>query len=453
MAFSPVFSLCLCLLLSSSILAVLTNHTIDDAGPLVHYIPNTDGLCVGCAPTDQYDRSQLNNGTVTTYSVMDNVVRAIEMNFTGSAIYIFLAAASAPTDLNQQCGFALDGVQVGDPPLFFLKTPASTARYNILVYANKSIPDGAHTFQIQLSMNTVVNFDYAIYTSNDLETTSASSPTSTTSSPTSTASLPTSTASSPTSTASSPTSTSSPPVAGTPAPIPKKKLPVAVIAGGTIAGCALLGVLGTVLLCRRPRSREVSPSIEEAFLPPLGGAVTTPKEGTENGAHIAVVHEETSPGDQTTTALAAKVHALEAQVQQLMTDWTERRARTDSTAGSDVSLLAHSLSTMKREQTRVVRNHQEGYSGADALLHTDSGLRLTAGRIVDEFPPTYASETFATDPTETGQIEARDSCRHLRIPEGRHLDQNTQGANLSRTQKIRVVLQGTRDQTEHRASF
>ncbi|KAF8193549.1 hypothetical protein K438DRAFT_1828837 [Mycena galopus ATCC 62051] len=192
------------------------------------------------------------------------------------------------------------------------------------------------------------------------------------------------------------TSTSNPPVAGTPAPLPKKKLPLGAIAGGTLAGCALLGVLGTVLLCRRrlrPRSRDVSPSIEEAPLPPLGGAVTTiPKEGTENGANLAVVHEEISPGDQTATALAAQVRALEAQVQQLMTERTERGAPTDSTAGSDVSLPARSLSTMKREQTRAVRNHQEGYSGADALLHTDSGLRLTAGRIVDELPPTYAAE-------------------------------------------------------------
>lgn len=198
-----------------------------------------------------------------------------------------------------------------------------------------------------------------------------------------------------TTSASSATSTSNPPVAGTSAPVPKK-LPVAAIAGGTLAGCAIIGVLGTVLLCRRrlrPRSREVSPSIEEAPLPPLGGAVTTtPKEGTENGAHIAVVHEEISPGDQIAAALAAQVRALEAQVQQLMTERTERGARTDSTAGSDVSLPARSLLTMKREQTRAVRNHQEGYSGADSLLHTDSGLRLTVGRIVDELPPTYAAE-------------------------------------------------------------
>jgi hypothetical protein len=72
------------LLTQRSVLAVMTNHTIDDAGPLVQYIPSTDGLCVGCAPTNQYDASELNNGTVTTYSVTDNVVRAIELNFTGA---------------------------------------------------------------------------------------------------------------------------------------------------------------------------------------------------------------------------------------------------------------------------------------------------------------------------------------------------------------------------------
>ncbi|KAF7333804.1 hypothetical protein MVEN_02337200 [Mycena venus] len=297
MAFSPVFSLCLCLLLSSSVLAVLTNHTIDEAGPLVRYIPNTDGLCVGCAPTDQYDRSQLNNGTVTTYSVMDNVVRAIEMNFTGSAMYIFLAAASAPTDLNQQCGFALDGVQVGDPPLFFLKTPASTARYNILMYANKSIPDGAHTFQIQLSMKAAVNFDYAVYTcvSFAFRLTGRANFTNLNKQPT----------------CSWNTSSHTKEEAS--------------------SGCHSGWHHRRLRATRSPR--EVSPSIEEASLPPLGGAVTTTsKEGTKNGAYI-----EISPGDKTTTALAAQVRALEAQIQQLMTEWTERRARTDSTAGLDVS--------------------------------------------------------------------------------------------------------------------
>ncbi|KAJ6615988.1 hypothetical protein B0H10DRAFT_1420505 [Mycena sp. CBHHK59/15] len=127
----------------------------------------------------QYYTSQLYNGTVTTYQDSDDVVRAIEMNFTGaspthiscfsrlnesgSAIYIFLAAPSAPSPFDQQCGFALDGSSVG--PSLFQKFPASSAHYNILAYASSSIPDGAHTFQIQLSKNTAVNFDYAIYTS------------------------------------------------------------------------------------------------------------------------------------------------------------------------------------------------------------------------------------------------------------------------------------------------
>ncbi|KAJ6583256.1 hypothetical protein B0H10DRAFT_1962253 [Mycena sp. CBHHK59/15] len=36
-----------------------------------------------------------------------------------------------------------------------------------------------------------------------------------------------------------------------------------------------------------------------------------------------------------------------------------------------------------------VSAHRDRYSAVDALVHTDSGLRLTAGRVADEVPPTY----------------------------------------------------------------
>jgi hypothetical protein len=70
-------------LLAHPILASMTNHTIDDAGPLVRYIPFTEGLCVGCAPV-QYNRSELNNGTITTYPTNADALAAVEMNFTGA---------------------------------------------------------------------------------------------------------------------------------------------------------------------------------------------------------------------------------------------------------------------------------------------------------------------------------------------------------------------------------
>ncbi|KAJ7107548.1 hypothetical protein C8R44DRAFT_804752 [Mycena epipterygia] len=370
-----IFSVWLSLLLASPVLPALSNHTIDDAGHLVRYIPSTDGLCVGCTPTDQYGHSQLNNGTVTTYSVVDDsdVVRTIEINFTGSAIYIYLAAAWVPTVLNQQFGFLLDGAIVGDPAIFFTATSASTARYNILGYANTSIPDGAHTFQILLSQKTTVNFDYAIYSSsNDPETTSSS----VTPSATSNRSISVSVTTAP------------------PASTPKKKITVAAIVGGVVgvvgAIAFSLALASTILLCPRSRRRRTitSPSIKEVPLPPLGGAVTTKYPPRAQLREHTVALDEEGGAAEDNAALTAQVRVLKAQVQRLKSE----RAVDSRTAGSDTVLVPRSLSTMKRAQTRAVRAHQAGYTETDALVHTDSGLRLTAGRVVEELPPTYVAD-------------------------------------------------------------
>ncbi|KAJ6522218.1 hypothetical protein DFH09DRAFT_1330697 [Mycena vulgaris] len=64
-----------------------------------------------------------------------------------------------------------------------------------------------------------------------------------------------------------------------------------------------------------------------------------------------------------------------------------------SAAGSETASFAGcSLSKMKREQVRVVRETQAGYETADAFVHTDGGLQLTAGRVVDDLPPTYVAD-------------------------------------------------------------
>ncbi|KAJ6534250.1 hypothetical protein B0H19DRAFT_1080737 [Mycena capillaripes] len=311
----PLRSFWLHLLLCSPVIAVLINHTIDDASSLVRYIPNTDDLCVGCAPSDQYDRSQLNNGTVTTYTVNDNVIRAIEMNFTGSAIYIFLAAPSAPTALNQQHQDARRKRTIQYPRVREFIDPRGCT-----YIPDPAVDENGGQFRL---------CDIHVY---DPEITSASSETSLS--------------------ITSVTSSISPSETGTPFPaISKKQVPVGAIAGGTIAGVALvLGVLLTELLRRRqmrPRPRTVSPSIEEAPLPPLGGVITTKEstEGRENGVHLASVNERAALGDEVAAALAAQVRTLEAEVQRLMAEREER-----STAGSNTS-LPRSLSTMKRVYT------------------------------------------------------------------------------------------------------
>ncbi|KAJ6628078.1 hypothetical protein B0H10DRAFT_1991486 [Mycena sp. CBHHK59/15] len=172
-----------------------------------------------------------------------------------------------------------------------------------------------------------------------------------------------------------------------PASISKKKPPVVAIAGGTVGGvAAVLAFLSTLLLCRSSRYRHAknSPSIEEAPLPPLGGAVMPIETAEQPQANNFVV----AP-DQDAAALADQVHMLKEQVQRLE---AERAEGCTSSAGSDTASVSRSLSTMKREQRRVVRDHQDGYTVADSLVHTDSGLRLTAGRVIDELPPTYAAD-------------------------------------------------------------
>ncbi|KAJ6602694.1 hypothetical protein DFH09DRAFT_1301703 [Mycena vulgaris] len=44
---------------------------------------------------------------------------------------------------------------------------------------------------------------------------------------------------------------------------------------------------------------------------------------------------------------------------------------------------------MKCDQARVVRDHTPAAPAADLLLHTDSGLRLTPARQVEELPPEF----------------------------------------------------------------
>ncbi|KAJ6498389.1 hypothetical protein C8R47DRAFT_1212086 [Mycena vitilis] len=373
------------------------------------------------------------------------------MNFTGTAIYIFVAAASAPTYLTQQFGIALDAPSGG--PIFTLTAPPFYAQYNILAYKNTSLADGAHTLQLQFSSHTAVNFDYAVYTSND------------------------------------------------PAPPESKRKPrAAAIAGGIVGGLAGSLVIIALLVWRRRRhlrsahtSGKGSLGVAESPLPPPGRTAAE-KEGSqsqENSAHVpedgekvasilaASINESGLPllspaneyahqwdtemparvdgldvettrvsgndglprpppgarvmadaqdrdsatprgdGEDTAAILAARVLALEAQMATHHRDTSapahgdgsdalavkllaleaevkqlkgERGEGSSSASNTEVASLTRSLSTMKRDQSRAVQDHQEGYTGADALMHTDSGLRLTADRTVPELPPTYAAE-------------------------------------------------------------
>ncbi|KAJ7101238.1 hypothetical protein B0H15DRAFT_406992 [Mycena belliarum] len=285
------------------------------------------------------------------------------MNFTGTAIYVFFALPSHGSP--QACGFRLDAENLG---LFRFTSPST--QYNVLGYSNTSIPDGPHRFFIDVSTDQVVGFDYAVYTSNDPAPPAISS----------TSSLVTSTSSSPTAASSTAASTVS----------SKHSPPVAAIAGGAVGGIAFLVLVFVTLLVwrrrRKPRAKELLAAEAKPLSQPDETTRTsaTPRRDSRHGPRDLEAGETllNTAGEET-----GEVAQLRAEVQRL------RAERPDASTSSLVaSTVQRSLSTMKREQTQAVQD-QTGYRfSGEALVHTDSGLRLTPGRVVEELPPRYAPD-------------------------------------------------------------
>ncbi|KAJ7753984.1 hypothetical protein B0H14DRAFT_3600900 [Mycena olivaceomarginata] len=149
-------------------------HTIDDTNPLVDYY---QGL--HCSPCpDEFknyglDPAQLSNGTFSAFEnnggnfvgTQDNGLR---LRFNGTAIYVYLAVpAAANLSTPVHCSFILDSVPDagGD---FSMNGPPVVNQYNVLAYAKTDIPDGSHILNMDVG-DTPVVFDYAYYTSNNLE--------------------------------------------------------------------------------------------------------------------------------------------------------------------------------------------------------------------------------------------------------------------------------------------
>ncbi|KAJ6451867.1 hypothetical protein C8R47DRAFT_290859 [Mycena vitilis] len=350
-----------------------TNHTIDDASALVSYLPGgLDGMaCGGCNSTtslDQWslDGSKLKDGTFSVFlppPIPFGGDTAMEFNFTGTAVYIFLAFEPISTltpEPTAALEFFLDGVLVGTRNNIPNNSPA---QYNIPAYSNSSVPNGSHTFR--MGVPGPVIFDYAVYTSNDDEVVSSGT----------SGALPSSTTglSSASGSEASSSSTVTPHISS--GSIAQKKAPVAAIAGGVVGAIVLLfGLVVGFLLMRRTQHRNNkwrnTPSMEEESTAGLFVPVTT------------------SPAVQEEIA-AERFHVLQQQVQRL-----EQRVEGSSSAGSDTASLGRSLSGMKREQTRALQG--SGRTITDNLVYTDSGLRLTAGRaeerVVEELPPTYVAD-------------------------------------------------------------
>ncbi|KAJ6583501.1 hypothetical protein DFH09DRAFT_272974 [Mycena vulgaris] len=202
--------------------AAQSNYTIDDASPLVEY----DAAFWARDPRG-LNTSELNNGSVTFVHPDPNGTPTIAMNFTGTAVYIFVAypgkAVIAPL------GFTalIDDVASGNWSVH-QQSPLN----NFMAFSNKTLANKPHELRLQLLPGASLYFDYAIVTS-DADPNVPSTPSST-----------------------------SPPSQDT--SNTKKKPPVAAIVGGVVGGVVLIALVSTVLLLRRramTRKRPVSTSI------------------------------------------------------------------------------------------------------------------------------------------------------------------------------------------------
>ncbi|KAJ7658297.1 hypothetical protein DFH06DRAFT_1196549 [Mycena polygramma] len=136
---------------------------------------------------------------------------------------------------------------------------------------------------------------------------------------------------------------------------------IAGIALGTAAFTALLGI--GLFFCLRARHRR---KLRKSELPPDKDAVS----------------------NDPVADLAAEMRLVRTQMERLA---AQQALLGGIDSGTEVS-VTRSLSTMKHEQTRVLREMSP--TATNSVEHTDSGLRLTAGSVYhdDGSPPEYVPE-------------------------------------------------------------
>ncbi|KAF7318114.1 hypothetical protein HMN09_00319300 [Mycena chlorophos] len=163
----------------------LTNRTIDDTngdsatGAHPTYSPSgstwfTAASCAtsGCTGVPTTAGSFDGTWTAALYLSSLNSISAT-MQFSGTAIYIYFivpnfASGSGEATLST-ANFLIDGGAVGS---YQHETDGSgNWDYGVLVYANSSVPNGQHTFEIQTtgSNPAIIVFDRAVYTFDDNE--------------------------------------------------------------------------------------------------------------------------------------------------------------------------------------------------------------------------------------------------------------------------------------------
>ncbi|KAJ7089113.1 hypothetical protein C8R44DRAFT_818798 [Mycena epipterygia] len=138
--------------------SVQVNTTIDDASPLVQYrAPPLDRSLTG------FDPSRLNNQTITFIPATTNDSPTIAMNFTGTAIYIFVAYPVGHNE-SSTSGFV---ARIDDIPSGGWAVDQTAPLYNHLAYRNTTLSNRLHNLVIQIQPKWELYFDYAVYTSGD----------------------------------------------------------------------------------------------------------------------------------------------------------------------------------------------------------------------------------------------------------------------------------------------
>ncbi|KAJ7463517.1 hypothetical protein B0H11DRAFT_2053194 [Mycena galericulata] len=138
------------------VLSVQINSTIDDASPLVTYrAPVLDRNLTG------FKSSLLNNGTVTFVPPTQDDSPTIAMNFTGTAVYIFVAYPSGHNE-SFTSGFV---ARIDDVPSGGWAVAQTAPLYNHLAYRNTTLANTPHSLVIQIGPEWELYFDYVVYTS------------------------------------------------------------------------------------------------------------------------------------------------------------------------------------------------------------------------------------------------------------------------------------------------
>ncbi|KAJ6577938.1 hypothetical protein B0H19DRAFT_1253240 [Mycena capillaripes] len=312
--------------------AALVNRTIEDFDPSMQYnctIQRCDANSTNSNPCNIIGPDP-NNKTLT----FANKPCQITIPFIGTAVYTFMECSSCKFEVDKT-GLHPDIQSDGSPfPL---------------TYVNNTLANGTHTLVVTAPAGMFM--DYAVYTVDDesvLTTQGASSTTSASAS-------------------------ASGPVKGAPKQKPPNaRADVRVIVGGVLGGLVIIVSAAAIIFFKRRAGRRKK--LGRIYLvDPYSAAHPSSKSDVEADSSGTVQHDNS-------------VIRLEAQIRELQAEFRAALGTPPQRAPSDGTRLA----AMKREQMQAVRDHAPAVVPGDLVLYTDSGMRLTPARQMEELPPDYA---------------------------------------------------------------